>query len=122
MIGRYNERSLLVMTQAPSIFKFSHSFRFGALVGNLTIRFRNSNAELFNYGNVHVYSIEEESGTSAGGRMCECLDGQMATSAVEWKMIFSCPVCRRISVTLHHACVDDTFAIEICEVHGRRID
>ena len=102
------------------VSKLDFIFRFTISLRNLTIRFRNSNAELYDYRNVWVYAIQEESDTSASGRICECLDGQMATSAVEWQMTFMCSIdnSTRISVHFHQVCTDDDLGIEVCEVYG----
>ena len=94
------------------------SFRFMILHGNVTIHFRNQESVLFDYQNVLAYTIDEKSETSTRGQNCECVDGLMATSAVEHHMTFSCPSSRSgsISVNINYPCDISNFNIDICDL------
>ena len=76
--------------------------------------------EIFDYNNVWVYTVNEDNGKSAKGRMCQPLEGQMNSAAVEWQMTFTCPAGGLDQISVNVKCInaDDNLKLELCEVHG----
>ena len=104
----------------PSPFPvFLSLFRYLVPDRNITIHLRNPNPELFHFEDIWVYAIDkEESGTSAGGRMCQHISGQMTSSAgVQLHMVFTCP--RRISVNVNCVAVKPNISLDACEMYAK---
>ena len=96
-------------------------FRLKAPHGNLTVVLRNPKPELFHFGDIWVYATDgEESGKSAGGRMCEHLDNEVASSAgVKVRVTFACQMFSRgkISINVHCVGFDRNLSIDECQVY-----
>ena len=104
-------------------FLLSHFQIFLVPDGNLTIHLRNPNPKLFDFENVFVYAMDdEESGTSAAGRMCEHLEDQTNSSAgIHLLMAFACPMScpGRISVNFNCVNVVPHASLMKCEMYAK---
>ena len=100
-------------------FLYFSLFRYFVPDGNLTIHLRNPYPELFHFEDIWIYVIdEEESGTSAGGKMCQHLSGQMASSSgLQLQMAFSCP--GRISVSVNCVAAKPNISLDACEMYAK---
>ena len=70
-----------------------------------------------------VNTIIEESEPSAKGKECECVDGPIASSAVELQMIFACPACpaaglKKLFLQFKYSNGGERFNVDICDIKG----